>query len=58
MSKLTIAKIYLGLLALGLVILGFLFPEIGLVVFIFFGWVALVFGLPWALAVVLAIWDN
>jgi hypothetical protein len=30
MNKLTIAKIYLGLLALGLVILGFLFPVIGL----------------------------
>jgi membrane-anchored protein YejM (alkaline phosphatase superfamily) len=52
MNKLTIAKIYLGLLALGLVIWGVLNPATGLPVLFGLSFVTLVFGLAWALTVV------
>ena len=52
MNKLTIARIYLGLIALGLVTLGVLFPEVGLFIF----WISITavvaFGLCWAVVVV------
>lgn len=58
MNKLTIAKIYLGLLALGLVILGFLIPEVGLPMLFVLSSIAFVGSVVWAIFVVLGIWDN
>jgi hypothetical protein len=52
MNKLTIARIYLALVALGIVVvLGVLNPVKGVVI-------TLLFGLAWALIVVFEDWDS
>ena len=52
MNKLIIAKIFLGLLALGLVIAGVTIPDLGVVLLVVFGGSILTVGTAWSAGVV------
>ena len=53
MDKLIIAKIFLGLLALGLVIAGVTIPALGVALLVVFGGSILIVGSAWSAGVVL-----